>query len=192
MHELFFERIRASIPLSSEQEGIIRKYLRAKKLRKRQYLLQEGDVSDVVALVEKGALRAYTIDEKGVEHVLRFALEGAFIGDLSSFLNGRPSTYHIDALEDSELLLVSRSAYDEICLRIPEFNSFTLAEMTAIYLMMQERINAILSLSVEERYSKFQMSFPDLVQRIPQHMIASYMGLTPETVSRIRGRIREK
>src|ERR1035437_8665238 len=189
MYELFFRKLNEQITLSAEEQAIIRGYLTPKKIRKKQYLLQEGDVCKAIAFVEKGALREYTVDEKGTEHIFQFALEGWVISDLYSFMTGEPATYNIDALEDSELVLISKSAQDEILRRVPKYETYSRMQLTGAYLAMQKRVTSLISLPVEERYVYFTKLYPDIVQRVPQHMIASYMGLTPETLSRIRKKI---
>ena len=189
MYELFFQKLKEKISLTAEEQEIIKGYLTPKKIRKKQYLLQEGDVCKNIAFVEKGALREYTIDEKGTEHIFQFALEGWVISDLYSFMTGEPATYHIDALEDSELVLMSKSAQEEILKRVPCYETYTRMQMTGAYLAMQKRITSLISLSLEDRYISFIKQYPDIVQRVPQHMIASYLGLTPETLSRIKKKI---
>lgn len=192
MYELFFKKLAEKITLTAEQQEIIKKYLIPKKLRKKQYLLQEGDIAKTIAFVEKGALRAYSVNDKGAEQIIHFALEGDGITDLYSFLTGEPATYNIEALEDSELVLISKAAQDEILEKIPGYESFTRIQITDAYLAMQKRLTSVLSLSPDERYMNLIQRFPDLVQRVPQHMIASYMGLTPETLSRIRSKMKSK
>jgi CRP-like cAMP-binding protein len=101
-------------------------------------------------------------------------------------MTGEPATYNIDALEDSELVLISKSAHDEILKKVPKYESYIRTLLTGAYLAMQKRITSLISLSLEERYINFTSVYPDIVQRVPQHMIASYMGLKPETLSRLR------
>lgn len=189
MYELFFRKLNEKVSLTVEEQEIIKGYLTPKKLRKKQYLLQEGDICKSIAFVTKGALREYTVDEKGNEHILQFALEGWVISDLYSFLTGEPATYNIDALEDSELLLITKTAEEQIIKRVPKYETFTRMQLTGAYLAMQKRVTSFISLPIEERYLYFTKLYPDIVQRVPQHMIASYMGLTPETLSRVRKKI---
>lgn len=192
MYEVFFESFNSKVPLTSEDEIQIKKYLSPKKLRKKQYLLQEGDVCKTVAFIEKGALRSYSIDENGNERIIQFGIEGWIISDLYSFLTGESATYNIDAVEDSELVLINKSAHEEMLLTMPKYETFTRLNITGAYLAMQRRLTSIISMPLEERYSNFIGQYPHIVQRFPQHMIASYMGLTPETLSRLRRRISSK
>jgi CRP-like cAMP-binding protein len=192
MYEMFFQKFNETIPLTNEEQHLISTFLTPKKLRKKQYVLQEGDVCKYIVYVEKGALRAYTISEKGDEHIIQFALEGWLIADLYSFLTGEPATYNIDALEEAELVLISKSSYVELLKKLPKFETYIRVQLTSAYIAMQRRLTSIISFSLEERYSYFNQLYPDIAARVPQHMIASYMGLTAETLSRVRRRIAGK
>jgi CRP-like cAMP-binding protein len=192
MYDLFFQKLNEKISLTADEQAIISGYLTIKKVRKKQYLLQEGDVCKTIAFVQKGALRAYSVDEKGSDHILQFALEGWIISDLYSFMTGEPASYNIDALEDSEVILITKAAQEEIFARVPKYETYSRMQITGAYLAMQKRVTSLLGLSLEERYLGFTNLYPNIVQRVPQHMIASYLGLTPETVSRIRKRLAAK
>jgi CRP-like cAMP-binding protein len=149
-------------------------------------LLQQDDISRYTAFVEKGALKSYTVDEKGNEHILQFALEGWWASDMYSFITSEPASYNIDALEDCELLLLSQQSSEAMMQKLPKMERyFRLLGQNAI-VAMQRRMIGSLSQSAEEKYSKLVLTYPNIVQRVPQHMIASYLGITPETVSRIR------
>jgi CRP-like cAMP-binding protein len=123
MYELFFKKFQETVPLTPEEQELIKEYLTPKKLRKKQYLLQEGDVCKFIAFVEKGAMRSYSVDETGTEHIIQFALEGWLISDLYSFLTAEPATYNIDALEDCELVLISKSAQEELLKKVPKYET---------------------------------------------------------------------
>lgn len=192
MYEEYFRSFNKKVPLTQEEEALIKTYLTPKKLRKKQYLLQEGDVCKAFAFIEKGALKSYSVDDAGNEYIIQFGIEGWFISDLYSFITGEPATYNIDAIEDSELVIISKSANDELLRKLPKYETFTRLNITGAYLAMQKRLTSIISSPLEERYENFIKLYPDIVQRVPQHMIASYMGLTPETLSRIRRRISTK
>ena len=192
MYERFFQKFNETVPLTQEEQGFIKNYLTPKKLRRKQYLLQEDDVCKFIAFVERGALRAYTVSDKGAEHIIQFALEGWLISDLFSFLTGEPATYNIDALDDTELVLISKSNYEELLKKLPKFETYARLQLTGAYIAMQRRLTSIISLPLEERYAYFTKLYPDIIQRVPQHIIASYMGLTPETLSRVRKRLTQK
>ncbi len=192
MYELFFREFNKKVALSPEEEAVIKRYLSPKKLRKKQYLLQEGDVCKTIAFIEKGALRQYSLDDNANERIIQFALEGWTIADLYSFLTGEPATYNIDALEDAELVLISKSAHEELLQQVAKYETYNRLQITGAYIAMQKRLTSIISATIEERYSNFISLYPNIAQRVPQHMIASYMGLQPETLSRIRRRISSK
>ena len=189
MYELFFQEFNKKVPLTLEEQDLIKKYLTPKKLRKKQYLLQEEDVCKSIAFVEKGVLRVYSVDESGKEYIIQFALDGWTVADLYSFLTGEPATYNIDAIEDAELVIINKSAHEELLQKVPKYETYTRINLSGAYTAMQRRITSIISSSLEERYESFTALYPDIAQRVPQHMIASYMGFQPETLSRIRRKI---
>lgn len=157
-----------------------------KKLRKRQYLLQEGDVWKYNAFIVKGCVRTYTVDEKGNEHILNFAIENWWTGDRESLQTGHPSAYNIDALEDAEIILITKTNFDQLCSDIPAFNDMINAILQKSFVASQRRIHTFLSLGAEEKYQQFLERYPQLATRVPQGMIASYLGITAETLSRVR------
>lgn len=188
MYDLFFQQFNKLVSLTEQDEELIRQYLKFKKLRRRQYILQEGDVCRAFAFINVGIMRQYYIDEQGNENIIQFALENCSMGDLYSFLTGEPSQYNIDTLEDCDVVLIDKTAHDELTEKMPKFERFSRLQMSSAYIGLQRRLTAMISLTVEERYELFLKDFPNIVQRVPQHMIASYMGLTPETLSRARKR----
>ena len=136
MYEVFFQTLRHKVPFQEEELNLLKTYLTPKKLRKKQYLLQEGDACRFIAFVEKGALRSYSIDDKGSECIIQFALEEWTISDLYSFLTGEPATYHIDALEDAELVLISKTAHEELLKTLPKYETWIRIEITGAYIAM--------------------------------------------------------
>ncbi|HEV7378284.1 MAG TPA: Crp/Fnr family transcriptional regulator, partial [Dyadobacter sp.] len=156
---------------------------------KRQYLHQEGDICKHIAVVEKGALRSYIVDDRGQEHITAFALEGWTISDLSSFMHEQISIQNIDALDDCELVLISKSSHEELLKSMPKYGTYIRILVTDAYVALQKRTLEMISQSPENRYKSFIELYPNIVKRVPQHMIASFMGLSPETISRIRSRI---
>ena len=117
MSQLLFQKLDEKVQLTMEEKELVKTFFLPKKLRKRQYLLQEGEICKYVAFVEQGMLRSYTIDEKGGEHIMQFAFEGWWIADQYAFLTGEPSTFTIDVLEESHLLLLTKAAEEEMMLR---------------------------------------------------------------------------
>ena len=189
MYERLFQNLDQKIQLTDSEKELAKTFFLPKKLRKRQYLLQEGDASKYVAFVEKGMLRSYTVDDKGVEHIIQFAFEGWWIGDQYSFLTGEPSKYNIDALEDCELLLLSRSAEEQLLERLPKTERYFRILLQNSLIATQRRLIGSLSQPAEKRYTELVQSCPSIPQRVPQHMMASFLGITPETLSRIRRKV---
>ena len=186
MFELLHQKINEKISITDQEWEICKSLFIPKKLRKRQYLLQEGDVCKYTAFVEKGMLRTYTVDEKGAEHILQFAPEGWWLSDLSSFLTNEPSMFNMDALEDSELLLITNASRNELLQKVPAFERYFRILIENHLISTQKRLMGSLTETAEEKYAKFINTYTDCTQRVPQHMIASFLGITRETLSRIR------
>jgi len=186
MLEILFQKVNEKIALTEEEKQVCKSFFTPKKLRKRQYILQEGDVCKYLTFVEKGMLRSYTIDEKGNEHIIQFAFEGWWVSDQFSFLTGEPAVYNIDALEDSELLLLSKQAEEQLLHKIPKFERYFRLLLQNNLITTQRRLISSYSQSAEERYQQLIAGCPTIPQRVPQHMMASFLGITPETLSRIR------
>jgi CRP-like cAMP-binding protein len=162
-----------------------------KKLRKRQYFLQEGDICKYWAFLVRGAMRHYSIDDKGIEHIVNLFIENWWVSDRESYIRLTPSKYNIDAWEDCDLLLLTNADLLNRLRPIPAIREMRekLAENRAI--ASQGRVSSI-SLSAEERYADLIKTHPEFLQRFPQHIIASYLGITKETLSRIRSHTLKK
>lgn len=186
MFDLLRAHIGKRIKLTDDEFRRCTAYFAQKKIRKRQFLLQEGEVCHDIAFVTGGCLRAYTVDHKGNEHVIQFAVPDWWISDLASYLGGSPAMQSIDALQDSEVLLLDRSARDELLNAVPALERFFRLLLEANYIATHRRIQDSLSASAEERYLTFIATYPDLSEQIPQAQIASYLGITPQSLSRIR------
>jgi CRP-like cAMP-binding protein len=157
-----------------------------KNVKRRQLLLREGDVCRHMAFVVSGSLRLYRTDEQAVEHIICFSIENCWIGDYESFQSGLPAKGTIAALEDSQLLLWSTESWERLKKEIPAFNAMQSLLISRCFNAQVDRLYAASSRSVESRYHEFLQSFPDVYQRVPLHMIASYLGVSRETLSRIR------
>ena len=189
MFELLSKSIKERVSISEEEFDFAKTLFIPKKLRKRRYLLQEGDVSRYTAFVEKGLLRTFSVDEKGNEPILQFSFEGWWISDLYSFLTDEPSHYNIEALENCELLLITKPSWDILLEKTPVFERYFRLLIQNSLIATQRRLMSSLSQTAEEKYTTLINNFPGCIHRVPQHMIASYLGITPETLSRIRGQI---
>lgn len=188
-YDEYFRYFNSKYPLEEKERQLIETHLSVKTLPKRQYFLRAGDIAKTIAFVNKGILRSYTTDYNGVEHILDFAPEGWFISDLYSFLTGEPSIFRIEAIEDCELVLMSKSSHNMLLRNCGKYLSLSYDLMLNAYVNSQRRINAAKSDSLEKRYEDFLKENAQIINRIPQYMIASYLGLTPETLSRIRRRM---
>ena len=189
MFEVLAQSIKEKISITEEEFEFTKTLFIPKKLRKRQYLLQDGDVCKYTAFVEKGMLRTFTIDEKGNQPILQFSMEGWWVADLYSFLTNEPSLYNIDALEDCELLLITKPSWDLLLEKVPAFERFFRILIQNSLIATQRRLMGSMSESAEEKYTKLINNFPDCIERVPQHMIASYLGITRETLSRVRSQL---
>jgi CRP-like cAMP-binding protein len=172
--------------ISDEEYQIIQDAFVPKKIRKRQYLLQEGDVCKHLAFIVHGAMRQYSVDDKGIEHIIHFGIENWWIGDRESFIMLTPSKYNVDAVEDSDVLLLTHEKMQLLSDKIPAFTrTFSVLDQRN-FIASQKRIHASISLTAEERYADLAERNPSFLQRFPQNMVASYLGISPETLSRIR------
>jgi len=188
MHDSLIRYINdhSTSPLNDSEVELIKHIFVPKKLRKKQYFLQEGEVCKYFAFIVKGAMRQYSVDDKGVEHIVRLSIEDWWVGDRESYVNLTPSVYNIDAWEDTDVLLVTRADYLQTLSPIPAIAEMARTLDDNSYIATQKRLNASISFSAEKRYTDFANSYPEFLQRFPQHMIASYLGITKETLSRIR------
>lgn len=186
MQSILFNSIQSKASISANDFEIIEAALTSKFLRKKKILLQEGEVCRAVAFVNSGCLRSYSVDANGTEHVVQLALSNHWVGDLYSFLNQTPSSLYIDAVEDSELLLLPFSKLEELYLQVPCLERYFRILFQNAYLSTQQRLNSTLSISAETRYRNLMTEHPEILQKVPLIYIASYLGITPESLSRIR------
>jgi len=194
MHESLIKYINSytSTPLTASEEELLKNTFIPKKIRKKQYFLQEGQVCKYSAFIVKGAMRQYNVDDKGVEHIVRLLIENWWATDRESFVMLTPSLYNIEAWEDSEVLLVTYSDSLAMLNKIPLLTEWTRKLDENHAFAAQRRLSASISFSAEKRYFDFANAYPEFLQRFPQHMIASYLGITKETLSRIRHQVAKK
>jgi CRP-like cAMP-binding protein len=194
MHKSLISYInqRATSPLTSDEEAIIMATFQPKRLRKRQYFLQEGHVCKYAGFIIKGAMRQYSVDDKGVEHILQLYIEDWWASDRESATTLTPSKYNIDAWEDTELLIITRAEMMDLMGRIPSFGQMTRLMDERSFIASQRRLNSTISNTAEKRYEEFAENHPQFIQRFPQHIIASYLGITKDTLSRVRNKSSKK
>ena len=181
-----FSAIEKHVPLTATDKEKIVAYSAVKKLRRHQYLLQEGNIANTENFVVKGCLRSYEVNEKGHEHVIQFSVEDWWVGDLVSFLSGEPSNYNIDCLEDSELIQFTKPNLDALYDDVPMVERYFRLLLQNAYTALSRRLLTAMSKTAVEQYEAFITKYPHIEQRITNKQIASYLGITPESLSRIR------
>ena len=192
MFEAFEIYLKEKADLTTDELNTVRAVSVEKKIRKRQYLLQEGDVCHYNCFIVKGCLRLYRVGEDGTEHILRFAVENWWISDRESYNTGNPSKSNIDALENAEVILIDKPDFVNLMITIPRFKSFIDRLKAVSFDASQNRIMSNISDTTEEKYKQFMTSFPDIFYRVPLGMIASYLGVSRETLSRVRSQFAHK
>ncbi|WP_020531230.1 Crp/Fnr family transcriptional regulator [Flexithrix dorotheae] len=186
MFDFFIKYLQDKISLSKEEIEMIHDVAIEKKLRRKQYLLQQGDIWKYNVFVSSGLLKTFSIDNEGKEHIMNLSPENYWTGDRASLMTGKPTQFNIDAIENSEIILIEKTNFENLCKKIPQLNDLVNAILQKSFIVSQDRIHSQISLSAEEKYQDFLKKFPTITNRIPQHMIASYIGITPETLTRIR------
>lgn len=161
-------------------------YYTRKPVKKGEFLLQEGEVCQSNYFVEKGLLRMYSLDKNGKEHIIQFAPENWIMSDRSSLYFNEKSKYYIEAVEDSEILFLTPDFFANLKMQFPGSIANNDLLLQKHIRGLQDRVNSLLAETAEERYLKFIRMYPDLLQRVPQWMVASYLGITPESLSRVR------
>ncbi|RXR19017.1 Crp/Fnr family transcriptional regulator [Flavobacterium amnicola] len=182
----FTEYLQTKAGITDEQLLQLNDAIQSKTIEKGSVLLRQGEICSHSFFLEKGLLRSYTIDAAGKEHIIQFASESWIISDRSSIFFNEPSDFYIDAVEDSTLILIDQNFINLACEISVSFRLFNDRALQNHIRHLQKRINLLLGASAEERYLDFIKLYPDMLLRAPQWMIASYLGITPESLSRVR------
>ena len=186
MFEAFITYITQQVALSAEEIEMVRSVHVHRRIRKRQFLLHEGEVCRYSCFVVKGCLRAYRISNDGSEHILRFAVENWWINDNESYNTGKPAKSNIDALEDTEVILISKENLDLLLLKIPNLQQLIDKLLARSYDASQQRIYLNISSTAVEKYDHFVKTYPSLPARLSLRTIAAYLGVSRETLSRVK------
>lgn len=180
------------IAFSEEEIQYFDSVLQFKKVAKKTFLLQEGEVCRFEAFINKGCIRTYYIDEKGVEVTLQFAIENWWASDIASFHEGKPSKMFIETLEDCELLILTPETKENLLLKMPCFERMFRLLVQRNLSRLQERLFQTIATTAVEKYLDFLDRYPTIPQRVAQHYIASYLGFSPEFLSKVRTKLSKK
>jgi len=182
----YFDRL---ILLNKEEKELVTEKFHPRLYRKRQFVLQEGDICTQFNFVVRGCLRMYKIDEQGAIHILQFATENYWIMDLGSFHGEKPSELNMDAIEDTMVLQISRNDLIALYMQAPKFDRIFRVLIENSFVGLQKRLLQNISSTAEERYQSFLDTYPHLVNRLSQTQVASFLGITPEFLSRLRNKL---
>lgn len=183
------QHIEPIAPLSEAERMAVLAAFQPKKLKKKEMLLFKGDISQHMRFIAKGCLRSYYLDDNGQEHILQFGIEGWWVNDLYSYLTQTPAEYFLQAVEPAIVLQVQRSQLEALFKRVPPMERFFRIKMQNAYVAQQERTIKGMRMTAEQRYIEFREKYREIEQRVPQYMVASYLGVTPEHLSTIRKKI---
>lgn len=186
------QNISKIISLTPEEEAIFLSKIETKNFKAKTILLSSGQIADNTYFVNSGILRSFNINDNIIEHILHFACEGWWMGDMYSYISRKPGNLFIEVLEDSELVIISRENREELFEKIPKLERFFRILTENSLVAHQERLMDNLSLTAEERFEKFCKKYSSLMQRIPQKQIASYIGVTPEFFSKMKSKMLRK
>lgn len=186
MYDILFNHFNKYVSLSRDDFEICKSLFRYRKFRKHQYILQNGDISRHETFILSGCTRTFEIDDNGQEHIIQFGMETWWVGDIHSFLTDSPSRLNIDCFEDTEVLQILRTEMERLYDKVPKLERFFRILIQKAYVASMDRIYSNLSKPAPERYLEFIQKYPLLEQRVPNHQIASYLGITPQSLSRIR------
>lgn len=189
---LILENINKYITLSTEEEQLFLSKTEIRHYKTKTIILNAGEICKHSYFVNSGLLRSFTINDNIVEHILSFACEGWWIGDMYSLISQKPGTLFIEVLEDAEVVLLSKENQEQLYHEIPKLERFFRILTENSLVANQERLMDNLSLSAEERFDKFCKKYPTLIQKVSQKQIASYIGVTPEFLSKMKARMLKK
>lgn len=174
------------VSLTEEEFTFVLRHFTPRKLKKHQFLIQEGNPAQQDYFVISGLLKSYHTDEQGKQHILQFAMENWWASDPQAYHNETPATLNIDCIEDAELLGITLHNREKLCIELRKMETFFRKKTTAGYIAMQRRVLTLISTNAMERYQLLLQQYPQLLQRVPKTLIAAYLGITRETLSRLQ------
>jgi CRP-like cAMP-binding protein len=192
MLEKFRSYLEKSLTITDDQFALISKDLKIKTFEKNEIILSQGEVCSRTYFVVEGLLRSYSIDSKGKIHIIQFAPELWWLSERNGLLFNEASDFYIDAVEPTTAIIIPKDYFKDSMAHIPGLQELNQAMLNNSIRYMQRRINMLLSATAEERYLDFIKLYPNLTLRVPQWMIASYLGITPESLSRVRKDLAQK
>jgi CRP-like cAMP-binding protein len=175
-----------------ENCSIFSSYLFEKTFDKKEILIEAGNICKYIYFIKEGSCYSHFNDEKGETHAIQFGIDGYWISDLYSFFSGRKGIYTIEALEPTKVLFLHKDNFDKACNEMPLFDRYFRLLIQNAFVSLQYRLAKTISESAEYRYKEFAAMHPGFVQRIPQYLIASYLGIKPQSLSRIRKEITQR
>ncbi len=184
------EYIGKYIQLTEEEEKLLLTYTLERKYLKGQYIVQQGDVCDTENFVLSGCTRTFYLDAEGNEHIVMFAIENWWASDMGSFTSKTPAMYNVQCLDDTEVIQFRYDDLEILYWKIPKLERFFRLIIQNAFIASEKRILSNFSLTAKERYSNFLARYPEIEQRVPQYMVASYLGITKEFLSKIRSEMR--
>jgi len=186
------DNIKPYVPLNEDDEKQFSSIIRTTKVKRRQFIVQPNFVCSHQTYVLQGAFRSYFVNDAGVDHTIQFAIEDWFISDFNSYINQTPASLFVEALEDSIVQQIEYNDVEKLCDQNPKFERFFRLVAQKSFAFSQRRVLSNLGKSAEERYLEFENLYPSIIQRVPQYALASYLGMSPEFLSKIRKRIISK
>ncbi len=186
------ENIAKYVTLTPEEQELFLSKIEIRKYKYKTVLLDAGEIATYTYFVNSGILRSFSINDNIMEHILHFACEGWWIGDMYSYIAQKPGNLFIEVIEDAEVVLISKEEQNQLYLEIPKLERFFRILSENSLVAHQERLLDNLSLTAEERFEKLCKKYPSLIQRLPQKYIASYIGVTPEFFSKMKARLLKK
>jgi len=185
---VIINNISKHISLTKTESDYFISLLEFKKIKSKQFLLKAGEVCKHSSFVISGCLRGYSIDKNGFEHILNFAPQNWWIGDMYSMINQTPGNLNIEAMVDTEVLMLSKINQEKLYVKVPKFERFFRIITEKSLIAYQQRLMDNLSLTAQERYLKFCTTYPTIINSIPQKQVAAYIGVTPEFLSKLKAK----